>query len=327
MIMTANATLLHQTIQVRVARIERVTPLIKRFTLESSDGSALPPFSGGSHIIVQMRNGESHYNNAYSLMSSPHALANYQIGVRRQAPSKGGSAYLHDQVGEGDLLTITPPNNLFALDGSAGHHVLIAGGIGITPFMSQLHELHKRGDSYDLHYAFRADGHGAFQDELAESCPGRVRFYDSSNGQTMNVASLLRDMKPDAHVYVCGPGTLIDAVHRAAQDAGVAPWRIHVEKFAAAKPSGAAFTLVLAKSGATVEVASGESILDAIERDGTAPVDCLCREGVCGTCETPILEGEAVHFDQYLTDNDKAAQKTLLICVSRAKGKKLVLDL
>jgi len=327
MIMSANATLLHQTIQVRVARIERVTPLIKRFTLESSDGSALPPFSGGSHIIVQMRNGDSHYNNAYSLMSSPHALANYQIGVRRQAPSKGGSAYLHDQVGEGDLLTITPPNNLFALDGSAGHHALIAGGIGITPFMSQLHELHKRGDSYDLHYAFRADGHGAFQDELALSCQGRVRFYDSSNGQTMNVASLLRDMKPDAHVYVCGPGTLIDAVHRAAQDAGVAPWRIHVEKFAAAKPSGAAFTLVLAKSGVTVEVASGESILDAIERDGTAPVDCLCREGVCGTCETRILEGEAVHFDQYLTDNDKAAQKTLLICVSRAKGEKLVLDL
>ena len=315
------------TLRVRVTRIEPVTPLIKRYTLEALDGGALPPFTGGSHIIVQMRDGSRHYDNAYSLMSSPNALGNYQIGVRRETPSKGGSAFLHDKVAEGDALSITYPNNLFALDKTARHHVLIAGGIGITPFMSQLHDLRQRGGSYELHYAFRADEHGAFRDELAGLCGDRVSFYVDSKGQRLDLAGLLGGMEPGAHAYVCGPGPLIDAVRGAAQAVGVESARVHVEQFAAPKSMGGAFTVVLAKSGKTVEVAAGESILNAIERDSTVPVECLCREGVCGTCETRILEGEAEHADQYLSNAEKAAQKTMLICVSRAKGGRIVLDL
>ena len=315
------------TLRVRVARIEHVTPLIKRYTLEALDGGALPPFTGGSHIIVQMRDGSRHYNNAYSLMSSPNALGNYQIGVRRETPSKGGSAFLHDKVAEGDALSITYPNNLFALDKTAHHHVLIAGGIGITPFMSQLHDLRQRGGSYELHYAFRADEHGAFRDELAELYGDRVSFYVDSKGQRLDLAGLLGGMEPGAHAYVCGPGPLIDAVRVAAQTVGVESARVHVEQFAAPKQTGGAFTVVLAKSGKTVEVGAGESILNAIERDSTVPVECLCREGVCGTCETRILEGEAEHADQYLSNSEKAAQKTMLICVSRARGERIVLDL
>ncbi|VVE31410.1 PDR/VanB family oxidoreductase [Pandoraea anhela] len=325
----------YQTLQVRVSRIERVTPLIKRFTVEAADGSELPPFSGGSHVIVQIRDGERQYNNAYSLMSSPDALGSYQIGVRREENSKGGSAFLHDKVAEGDSLTITTPNNLFALDASAHHHVLIAGGIGITPFMSQMHELRKRGASHELHYAFRADEHGAFRDELtaltrtpADASPAtNVRFYVDSKGQKLDFPGLLGAMAPGAHVYVCGPAALIAAVRQAAQDIGLAPSRVHWEQFAAPEQAGDAFTVVLAKSGKTVVVGAGESILKAIERDGDVPVECLCREGVCGTCETRVLEGEVVHFDQYLSDKEKAAQKTMMICVSRAKGGKLVLDL
>ncbi|WP_373376150.1 2Fe-2S iron-sulfur cluster-binding protein [Cupriavidus nantongensis] len=321
----------YQTLQVRVSRIEHVTPLIKRFTMEAIDGSELPPFTGGSHVIVQMRDGERQYSNAYSLMSSPDALGSYQIGVRREEKSKGGSAFLHDKVAEGDALTITTPNNLFALDDGAHHHVLIAGGIGITPFMSQMHELRKRGASHELHYAFRADEHGAFRDELAaltqQSSGGRVSFYVDSKGQKLDLSGLLRGMDAGAHVYVCGPAPLIDAVRQAAQDVGVDPSRVHWEQFAAPEQAGEAFTVVLAKSGKTVEVGAGESILKAIERDGTVPVECLCREGVCGTCETRILEGEAIHFDQYLSDKEKSAQKTMMICVSRARGGKLVLDL
>lgn len=317
----------HQTIQLRVARIESVTPLIKRFTLEALDGGALPPFTGGSHIIVQMRDGERRYSNAYSLLSPPHALDTYQIGVRRQEASKGGSAFLHDKVVAGDALTITVPHNLFELDTSARHHMLIAGGIGVTPFMSQLHELRKLGASHELHYAFRSETQGGFREELARSCQHRARFYDASKGQRLNLASLLGALRADAHVYICGPIALIDAANRTAQALGIDPLRVHVEQFAATKHAGAGFTLVLAKSGKTIEVASGESILDAVERDGSTPVQCLCREGVCGTCETRILDGEAIHFDQYLSDREKAAQKTMLICVSRAKSRKLVLDL
>lgn len=321
----------YQTIPVRVARVDAVTPLIKRFTLVAADGARLPPFTGGSHVIVQMRDGAQRYGNAYSLLSSPEQLESYQIGVRRETPSKGGSAFLHDQVKEGDILAITPPNNLFALSEHAQHHVLIAGGIGITPFMSQMHELRRRGASHELHYAFRAPEHGAFSQEIAElarDSSATVRCYVDSLGQQLDLAALMAGLADGAHVYVCGPAGLIEAVRAAASGAGLAPERVHWEQFAAsASAHDGAFTVVLAKSGKVVEVGAGESILKAIERDSTVEVECLCREGVCGTCETRILEGEAEHLDQYLSNAEQAAQKTMMICVSRARTGKLVLDL
>ncbi len=323
---------IYQTLQVRVARIEQATPLIKRFTLEPLDGAALPAFTGGSHIIVQMRDGARQFSNAYSLMSDPGDLSRYQIGVRREEPSKGGSAFMHDKVAEGDVLAITTPNNLFALRSEAGRHVLIAGGIGITPFVSQMHDLRRSGGDYELHYAFRSPEHGAFCDELQAMAQaggsGRLRCYADSLGQQLDIAGLLRGLAPQAHVYVCGPAGLIDAVCNTAQAVGLVPERVHWEQFAAPElKDGSGFTVVLAKSGQTVEVGADESILKAIERDTSVAVECLCREGVCGTCETRILEGEAEHLDQYLSDQEKAAQRTMMICVSRARGGRLVLDL
>lgn len=320
----------YQTLQVRVARIEQVTPLIKRFTLEPLDGAALPAFTGGSHIIVQMRDGARQFSNAYSLMSDPGELGRYQIGVRREEPSKGGSAFMHDKVAEGDVLSITTPSNLFALRGEAARHVLIAGGIGITPFVSQMHDLRRNGGDYELHYAFRSPEHGAFRDELQAMAQagGMVRCYADSLGQQLDIAGLLRGLAPQAHVYVCGPTGLIDAVRNTAEAVGLAPERVHWEQFAApVLKDGSGFTVVLARSGQTVEVGADESILKAIERDTSVAVECLCREGVCGTCETRILEGEAEHFDQYLSDQEKTAQRTMMICVSRARGGRLVLDL
>lgn len=321
----------YQTIQVRVVRTEQATPLIKRFTLESLDGAALPAFTGGSHIIVQMRDGAQQFSNAYSLMSDPGDLSCYQIGVRREDPSKGGSAFMHDKVTAGDVLSITTPNNLFALRTEAARHVLIAGGIGITPFVSQMHDLHRSGGSYELHYAFRSPEHAAFRDELqamAQDGTGTVQCYADSLGQQLDIAGLLRGLAPQAHVYVCGPAGLINAVRSTTETVGLAPERVHWEQFAAPElKDGSGFTVVLAKSGHTVEVGADESILKAIERETSVAVECLCREGVCGTCETNILEGEAEHLDQYLSDKEKAAQRTMMICVSRARAGKLVLDL
>jgi ferredoxin-NADP reductase len=132
----------YEMFKVRVTDVEQATPQIKRFTLARSDGAALPAFTGGSHVIVQMQSAcGGQFSNAYSLMSDPRALSSYQIGVRLEEQSKGGSAFMHQQVEVGSELTISTPNNLFALDPSAGRHVLIAGGIGITPFLAQLHEL------------------------------------------------------------------------------------------------------------------------------------------------------------------------------------------
>ncbi len=316
----------YDLIDVRVTAVDTLTPLIKRFTLERSDGQPLPAFSGGSHIIVQMDGGR--HSNAYSLLGDPADTRHYQIAVRLETPSKGGSAYLHQQVTVGSALRIAPPKNLFALDPAAARHVLIAGGIGITPFLAQLHELRRAERPFELHYAFRSPEHGAFQAELAaEREGGRAHFYIDSQGRRLDLAALCASLDAQAHLYVCGPRGMIDAVIAAAAAAGVAPARVHWEQFAAAPASGGAFTLVLARSGRELQVEAGVSILQTLEKTNAARVECLCREGVCGTCETRILEGEAEHLDQYLTAEEKAAQQSLMVCVSRARGARLVLDL
>ncbi|MDH4566440.1 oxidoreductase [Pseudomonas sp. BN414] len=319
----------YEMMSARVTAVEQATPQIKRFTLERTDGQPLPAFTGGSHIIVQMNGADGRqFSNAYSLMNDPADTASYQIGVRLEEQSKGGSAFMHQQVEVGTELVISSPNNLFAIDPAAGRHVLIAGGIGITPFLAQLPELLAQDARYELHYAFRSPEHGAFQGELADGPhAGNVRFYVDSLGTSLNLAELIGGMDADAHVYVCGPKPLIDAVIATAKALGIADARVHWEQFAAAPVTGGAFTVVLAQSGRELQVEEGMTILQAIEKSNAAQVECLCREGVCGTCETRILEGEAEHFDQYLSDDEKAAQQTMMLCVSRAKGQRLVLDL
>ena len=319
----------YEFLPVTVVGVEQATPLIKRFTLAREDGEPLPAFTGGSHILVQMQGEDGRqYSNAYSLMSDPFDTRHYQIGVRLEEQSKGGSAFMHQQVQVGSRLMISHPNNLFALDAAAQRHVLIAGGIGITPFLSQLYELQAQGAAYELPYAFRAPEHGAFQDTLRqEAFAAHTRFYIDSAGTSLDLNALLGGLQDGAHAYVCGPRPLIDAVIASAQALGIAPERVHWEQFSSAAPEGGAFTVTLAKSGRQLVVEEGMSILQAIENAQAATVECLCREGVCGTCETFILEGEADHRDQYYSEEEKAAQKSLLICVSRAKGSALVLDL
>lgn len=319
----------YEMFNVRVTAVEQATPLIKRFTLARDDGAAMPAFTGGSHIIVQMQGADgSQFSNAYSLMSDPRDTRSYQIGVRLEEQSKGGSAFMHQQVEVGSTLTISSPNNLFALDPTAGRHVLIAGGIGITPFLAQLHELEGGDTDYELHYAFRSPEHGAFQDDLSSGPhAGRTRFYIDSLERKLDLAALCAGLTEDAHLYVCGPKPLIDAVIATAAKAGIAEQRVHWEQFAATPATGAAFTVVLARSGQELLVEEGMTILQAIQKSKAANVECLCREGVCGTCETRIIDGEAEHFDQYLSDEEKAAQQSLMVCVSRAKSARLVLDL
>jgi carnitine monooxygenase subunit len=261
-------------------------------------------------------------------MGPPDDTLTYQIAVRREEPSKGGSAYLHDRVEVGASLEISPPSNLFALAPRARRHVLIAGGIGITPFLSQLHELHASGADYTLHYAHRSPEHAAFAEALMSGPHGkRVHLYADSLGQQLDVRGLIASLDDDAHVYVCGPAPLIEAVLDAAWQRGLAPQQVHREQFAASRGTSGAFTVVLARSGKEVAVGEGVSILQAIERQTSVQVECLCREGVCGTCETRIVEGEAEHCDQYLSDAEKAAQKSIIVCVSRSRTPRLVLDL
>lgn len=318
----------NDTLSVTVLTIEPLTPAIKRYTLAASDGGALPAFSGGSHILVHMEIGGRRVSNAYSLTGAPAQTRHYQIAVQLEQPSKGGSAWMHQQLRVGDTLAISPPNNLFALAGNARKHVLIAGGIGITPFIAQMEELRARQAEYELHYAVRSPQHGAFAAELADG-PHRshVRLYARSLGQRLDIDAVLAACEAHTHVYVCGPRRMNEAALAAAARHGVPASNLHLEQFAAPEVAGRSFTVRLAKSGTELVVDEGTTILSAIEKSGAADVPFLCRSGVCGSCETTIVEGQAEHLDQYLTPEEKAANKTMMVCVSRASCARLVLDL
>ena len=320
-----------QTIAVEVTRIEQVTPQIKHFTLAPIGGGALPAFSGGSHIVVVMRGGSASsprvHRNPYSLLSPPYELDNYQIAVRRMEESRGGSHFMHDRLQVGSGLEIAHPVNLFALDKIARKHLLIAGGIGITPILAQLEDLHGGAIPYELHYSVRAPEHAAFLARLRAREGDRVRMYYDCDGQLIDFEGLLAKQPLGTHVYVCGPAGMINRVIDTARAGGWSNSHIHWEQFSA-PPVGDAFEVYLARARKSVHVLPEQSLLEAIESAGVE-VPYLCRGGVCGFCQTRVLEvdGELLHHDHFLSDADKAKCNTIMPCVSRARGKQVVLDL
>jgi ferredoxin-NADP reductase len=316
-----------QTLTVEVIGIEQVTPLIKHFKLAPSGGGTLPSFSGGSHIIVVMQGSARVHRNPYSLLSAPHQLETYEIGVRRMEESRGGSHYMHDSVRIGSRLEIAHPVNLFGLDKIARKHLLIAGGIGITPFLAQLEDLHGGGVPYELHYSVRSTEHAAFLDRLRSREGERLHMYYDSDNQYIPFEPLLSNQPLGTHVYVCGPLGMIKHVIATAQACGWPDSHVHWEQFSA-PPVGDAFEVFLARSKISVHVPSDQSLLESIEAAGVE-VPYLCRGGVCGFCQTRVLEldGELQHNDHFLSDADKAKGKSIMPCVSRAHCTRLVLDL
>jgi ferredoxin-NADP reductase len=316
-----------QTLTVEVAAIDQITPLIKRFKLASADGGPLPAFSGGSHIIVVMRGAARVHRNPYSLLSSPRELDHYEIGVRRMEESRGGSHFMHDQLRVGARLEIAHPVNLFALDKIARKHVLIAGGIGITPFLAQLEDLHDGVVPYELHYSVRSPEHAAFLTRLREREGEKVRMYYDSENQAVDLEGLLSNQPLGTHIYVCGPAGLIDKVVATAKDCGWPDSHVHWEQFSA-PPVGDAFDVFLSRSRLTVHVPHDQSLMESIEAAGVE-VPYLCRGGVCGYCQTRVLEldGELKHYDHFLSDAEKERSNSIMPCVSRARCKSLVLDL
>lgn len=314
-------------LQVKVAAIQDVSAGVRHFTLVDAHGGELPAFSGGSHIVVTMPAPGRTYRNAYSLLSSPEDRAHYEIAVHRQPQSRGGSIYMHEEVKVGSVLDISYPVNLFALSRVAKHHLLIAGGIGITPFMAQIHDLERLGGDYSLHYGFRSREHAAFADALKGRVSQRAVCYDESLGQRMDFDALLRAQPLGTHVYACGPQGMVEALVATARALGWPEHHIHSEQFLA-PPVGEPFTLKLSKSELEITVQGDMSMLEALEAAGVdAP--SLCRGGACGRCELEVLgtDGELQHHDHYLSDADKASGRKIMPCVSRAKCGYLELNL
>lgn len=310
-------------IEVRVAAVRQLTPVVREFTFEPVQGQ-LPGFSSGSHVVVHMPLGERSLRNAYSLLSDPADRQRYRIAVRLQDESRGGSRFMHEQVKAGDRLHLSPPANLFAPSSLARHHLLIAGGIGITPFLSYLPELQGRAASFSLHYAFRGGLTDAYLDSLRVSLGARLHSYDAEAGRFLDLAALLGDQPLGTHVYVCGPASLIAAVREQAARLGWPASRVHWEVFAAPEP-GQPFVAQLARSGRAIEVGSDFSLLEALEQAGVE-VPSLCRGGVCGQCATAYLDGAVEHRDAFLSAAERST--TLMPCVSRGLcGSALLLDL
>ena len=242
------------TLNLRVARIESVTPEIKRFTLVSPTGEHLPAFSGGSHVVVLIANDRNTLRNPYSLLSSPYDTSSYQIAVRRVESGRGGSVALHDSVNEGDLIEVTPPVNLFPLIKQARLHLFIAGGVGITPVISQLEELRLSKVPFELHYAVRGEEHAQLGKELQATYGDRVHLYRKGIEARMDIGRVLADRPLGSHVYACGPDSMIDATLACARELGWTDSHVHFERFLEQSSGGEAFSFTLGRSGATIEV-------------------------------------------------------------------------
>lgn len=307
------------TLDVIVTGVDQAADGIKHFTFSAADGGELPTFSGGSHIVVSMPAKNKTYRNAYSLLSNPENRSNYQIAVRLQDPSRGGSKYMHEQVEVGSQLKISWPVNLFSLSNVAHKHLLIAGGIGITPFMSQVYDLLKRKVAFELHYAYRHPQSAAFIKHLKTLLGHRLICHDGSQGNMLDLSELFSKQPLGTHVYVCGPNPMVEGVIESAKQLGWADQYVHYEEFLA-PPVGEPFVIKLKQSARMVDVGPEESMLEALEAAGIdAPY--MCRGGACGRCELEVLDTDGLidHHDHYLSNEEKRSGKKIMPCVSRAR--------
>ncbi|MEV6230817.1 PDR/VanB family oxidoreductase [Saccharopolyspora shandongensis] len=286
-------------------------------------GGDLPAWEPGAHLALQLANGMT---REYSLCGDPADRRSWTVAVLREPNSRGGSSWVHERLTAGTLLTVDGPRNNFPLE-PAERHLLIAGGIGVTPMRAMAGELADRGADWRMLYCGRSRESMAFLPQLREIGGDRVRVHaDDEHGGPPDLGAELADLPPGALVYCCGPEPLISAVESALPDPSV----LRVERFrapeATASTSDDGFEVACKASGTRVFVGPDVSVLDALS-DAGVQVPNSCQEGVCGTCETKVLGGEPEHRDFVLSQAERDAGETMMICVSRCRSAELVLDL
>jgi tetrachlorobenzoquinone reductase len=252
--------------------------------------------------------------------------------VSRDQRSRGGSEYIHDNLSVGDVIFIRPPRNLFPLEEHAEHTVLVAGGIGITPIFSMVRRLAELGRPWQLQYCARSPAQAALLERLAGFADGsneriELRFSEESSYVLPDFAQLVAQAPENTHFYCCGPLSLMEDFGKASRD--IPRERVHTESFIPVEVNGSrlgGFTVVLERSGVTLYVPQGETILNVVRRAGIDPI-AMCEEGTCGTCEVAVLDGVPRHRDHVLSEDDKAGGATIMICCSGSESERLILDL
>lgn len=311
---------------IRDRRVE--TPEVICFELGSVSGHALPDFLPGSYVDLEMPKSGI---RSYSLVRRSRDRQRYLIAVKLEAQGRGGSSWLHDQAAVGTELSISAPKGSFTWVEQPSMSCFVAGGIGITPLLPMLERANELGHPWQLHYAAASPQRMAFREQLErlEGGSGQVHMH-FSDGSTprMDIGSVVRkwDADANAHLYCCGPGRMVDAFlsatgHRAGNT-------VHVERFGSsqAPSTDGGYQVQLARSGQCHFVPAGKSILDVLIEAG-ADVSYACGQGVCGACQTRVLQGDVDHRDCFFTEEEKATNSTMLICCSGSRSDTLVLDL
>jgi ferredoxin-NADP reductase len=293
-------------------------------TLSDPDGAPLPPWTPGAHVDLLMG---PDLVRQYSLCGSPSDARTIRIGVLREPHSRGGSQFVHESLVPGATVRVRGPRNHFPLVASP-RYLFVAGGIGITPLLPMMAEATAAGADWSLLYGGRTRASMAFTDELTQY-GDRVTLAPQDEVGLLDLDSALGTPQADTLVYCCGPEPLLAAVEQRC-----ASWpsgSLHLERFAA-KPMAAdaaaqrSFEVELARSGLTLTVPADRSIFDVVQEAGVAVIGS-CLEGICGTCESFVLEGDVDHRDSVLSDEEHEANESMMICVSRCRGDRLVLDL
>lgn len=326
-------------LQVRVRSVTYEAEDINSYELVHATGGELPPFTAGSHLDLHFRDGRV---RQYSLCNDPKERHRYVIGVLRDPNGRGGSLAIFERVHAGRILTISEPRNLFPLAESAKQHLLLAGGIGVTPMMSMVAKLQASGADFTMHYCTRSRERTAFYDRLTNLAKqGRVTYHhdggDPRNG--LNIQALLANHKEGTHLYYCGPTAFMGAVKVAS-----AHWpkgTVHFEYFTppvkqavtgveSSRKSGGpedidvGFQVRINSTGAVYNVPNDRSIIDVLRENGIE-IPSSCEAGLCGTCRTRYLKGEPEHHDVVLDDEEK--KEYVMVCCARSKSSLLVLDL
>ena len=318
----------NKTMALQISHVEKKSERINLYQIKAQDGGVLPTFEAGAHLPMEAKLGDGKtVLRHYSILSSAHENRFYEIAVQNEPAGRGGSQAIHQNIALNSMINAFPPKNEFTLTQIEDHIILIAGGIGITPMLSMLRELVEKKASFEIHYTAKQESDLAFKKDVLALAGDRAQFYASQNpdAERLDLPHLIKNAKANSHVYMCGPLRMISQVRELAQENGWNDSQIHFESFgAASKPNDQAIEVHLKKSNQVVTVDPSQTILDALlDKNISVPFDC--KRGECGMCATTVLSGDAEHRDVYLSKSEQAQQ--MCVCVSRAKGKALTLDL
>ena len=312
----------NQTLLVRLQSITYEAKDVSLFEFMPLHGQKLKAFSAGSHIDIHLPNG---LIRQYSLCNSPVETERYVVGVKKDPLSRGGSNFMHDKLKVGSELKISLPRNNFPLAHEAPHAVLIGGGIGVTPLISMAHELNSKNAAWHLFCSFKNRSEVALTHQFDASLI-HLHLDDENRGGFLDIASILANSPKGSHFYCCGPEPMLN--HFIELSKSIDASRVHYEFFkpAATKLAGGSFEVNLHKTKKIFSIGPNQTILQVLQKNGIAAPGS-CEQGICGTCETHVLDGIPDHRDSLLSAEERSSNKVMMICCSRSLSPSITLDL